>query len=73
MKDFKSQKSALLTVLLGQLESAETTLDKIQKLENESLSTPDHDTLAIQDLIADAYDMVELMRAALDTGAEVGR
>lgn len=66
MKDYHSQKSALLTVLLGQLESAETTLDHIQKLENASVSSPDHDTLALQDLIADAYDLADALRTAVD-------
>lgn len=69
MKDFLSQKSALLTVLLGQLESAETTLDQIQKLENAATSSPDHDTLAVQDMVADAYDLVEQLRDAIDRKA----
>lgn len=69
MKDFLSQKSALLTVLLGQLESAETTLDQIQKLENASTSSPDHDTLAVQDMVADAHDLVEQLRDAIDRKA----
>lgn len=66
MKDFRPQKAALLTVLLGQLESAEATLDQIQKLENEATPTPDHDTLAVQDLVSDAYDLVESMRDSLE-------
>lgn len=71
MNDYHSQKAALLTVLLGQLESAESTLDQIQKLENEATTSPDHDTLAIQDLVADAYDLVESLRNSLDE--EAGR
>jgi hypothetical protein len=65
-QQFYQRKSALLTAVMAQLNDVETLLDKLEALEIGHSSQPDHDTLAISDLISDAYESTEALRDAVD-------
>jgi hypothetical protein len=73
MKNYLEEKSALLTVLLGQLDDAEATFERIHTLETANAPVPDHDTLALQELLADAYDAAEALRQSVDAKVAGGR
>ena len=73
MKNYLEEKSALLTVLLGQLDDAEATFERIHALETANAPAPDHDTLALQELLADVYDAAESLRQSVDAKVAGGR
>jgi hypothetical protein len=73
MKKYHQEKSALLTVLIDQLDSVEYTLERIHALETSHAPQPDHDTLALQELIFDAADLAENLRKTYDAKATGGR
>lgn len=65
-KTFLQEKSALLTVLIDRLADVEKTLDDIEALETGSSPSPDHDTLAISDLVSDAIELAMDLRDDID-------
>jgi hypothetical protein len=65
-KTFLQEKSALLTVLIDRLADVEKTLDDIEVLETGSSPSPDHDTLAISDLVSDAIELAMDLRDDID-------
>jgi len=69
-KQFYEKKAALLTVLMNHLLDAEETLDNIDNMEMTHRSSPDHDTLALADLISDTFEAAEALRDAVDEAAK---
>ena len=65
-KQFYEKKAALLTVLMNHLLDAEEVIDSIDSLEMTHKSNPDHDTLALSDLVSDAFEAAEALRDAVD-------
>jgi len=70
MTFYTQEKAALLTALLGYLNDAEAVLDKLEALDVTHQGDPDHDHLALNDLVADAIELTEALRDAADSVKE---
>lgn len=70
MTFYTQEKAALLTALLGYLNDAEDVLDKLEALDVTHKGDPDHDHLALNDLVADAIELAEALRDAADSVKE---
>lgn len=70
MTFYTQEKAALLTALLGYLNDAEAVLDKLETLDVTHQGDPDHDHLALIDLVADAIELAEALRDAADSVKE---
>jgi len=70
MTFYTQEKAALLTALLGYLNDAEAVLDKLEALDVTHQGDPDHDHLALTDLVADAIELTEALRDAADSVKE---
>lgn len=69
-KQFLEKKEALLDEVLKRLSDVEEMLDKLEQLEVDNTSTPDLDSLAVGDLVADAYEAAEHLRDSTRTASK---
>jgi len=67
---YNQEKAALLQALVAILNDAEGMLDKIEALDITHKGEPDHDHLALNDLVADAIELAEGLRDAADSVKE---
>lgn len=67
---YNQEKAALLQALIGYLNDAEAILDKLEALDITHKGDPDHDHLALNDLVADAIELAEGLRDAADSVKE---
>lgn len=71
-RQFLQEKVAMLTGVLNCLSDAEGFLDSLEKIEVSMAEEPDHDALAVADLVADAYESCEALRNSIEAQLEVG-
>jgi hypothetical protein len=67
---YNQEKAALLQALVAILNDAEGVLDKIEALDITHKGEPDHDHLALNDLVADTIELAEALRDAADSVKE---
>lgn len=67
---YNQEKAALLQALVAILNDAEAVLDKIEALDITHNGEPDHDHLALNDLVADTIELAEALRDAADSVKE---
>ena len=67
---YNQEKAALLQAFVAILNDAEAILDKIEALDINHKGEPDHDHLALNDLVSDAIDLAEGLRDAADSVKE---
>lgn len=67
---YNQEKAALLQALVAILNDAEGILDKIEALDITHKGEPDHDHLALNDLVADTIELAEALRDAADSVKE---
>lgn len=67
---YNQEKAALLQALVAILNDAEAVLDKIEALDITHKGEPDHDHLALNDLVADTIELAEALRDAADSVKE---
>ena len=67
---YNQEKAALLQAFVAILNDAEAILDKIVALDITHKGEPDHDHLALNDLVADAIELAEGLRDAADSVKE---
>jgi len=67
---FLQEKIALLTVVRTSLDDAEAALDRLEALETSIAEVPDHDALAIGDLIDDAISSTDSLIEACEKELE---
>ena len=67
---YNQEKAALLQALVAILNDAEGVLDKIEALDITHKGEPDHDHLALNDLVANAIELAEGLRDAADSVTE---
>lgn len=67
---YNQEKAALLQALVAILNDAEAVLDKIETLDIMHKGEPDHDHLALNDLVSDTIELAEALRDAADSVKE---
>ena len=67
---YNQEKAALLQARVAILNDAEAVLDKIEALDITHKGEPDHDHLALNDLVADTIELAEALRDAADSVKE---
>jgi hypothetical protein len=67
---YNQEKAALLQAFVAILNDAEAILDKLEALDTTHKGEPDHDHLALNDLVSDAIELAEGLRDAADSVKE---
>ena len=70
---YLEDKISLLSVLMGYLADAERVVDDLDALEMVNGGEPDHNTLAISDLISDAYEAAASLRESVQNASKQRR